>query len=102
MFENNKAILELLIEESFWAVRQITGKGSIEFKAISIYVDPDDEEFTIGDKEFGRQVDCLMILHLSRVGLFEGILSYARGCKLETLCFRFDSVNKMLLVMDKV
>jgi hypothetical protein len=42
-----------------------------------------------------------MKIKLGKVGLFEGILSYAKGCKLDTLWFRFDSHKKMLEVTDK-
>lgn len=42
-----------------------------------------------------------MEVRLARVGIFEGILSYAKACKLSTLWFRFDSVKKMLEVTDK-
>ena len=38
---------------------------------------------------------------MARVGLFEGILSYSRGCKLGTIWFRFESVKKMLEVTDR-
>ena len=42
-----------------------------------------------------------MELRLAKVGLFEGILSYAKASKLNVLWFRFQSCKKMLEVTDK-
>ena len=33
--------------------------------------------------------------------MLETISSYAKGCKLPSLWFRFDSVNRVLVVTDK-
>jgi hypothetical protein len=33
--------------------------------------------------------------------MLETVSSYAKGCKLQSLWFRFDSVNKLLVVSDK-
>lgn len=42
-----------------------------------------------------------MEMRLGKVGYFEGILSYAKGCKLNSLWLRFDSVGKRLEVADR-
>jgi hypothetical protein len=40
-------------------------------------------------------------MRLARVGMLESVSSYAKGLKLQSLFFRFDSVSKVLVVTDK-
>jgi len=69
---------------------------------VPLNCDEDDEEFLINEEDLRPQGSSSMEVRLARVGIFEGILSYAKACKLSTLWFRFDSVKKMLEVTDKV
>jgi hypothetical protein len=40
-------------------------------------------------------------VRLAKVGMLESVLSYAKGCKLGSLWFRYESRNKALEVTDK-
>lgn len=69
--------------------------------SIPLRCDEDDEDVLIQEKELRPEGASSMRLTLGRVGMFECILSYVKGCKLASLWFRFDSVRKMLEVTDK-
>lgn len=101
MFENNKLILDLNIQQDNFTLKSTTGKGCTEFVTIPMSCNQDDEDFVFEKDDLRPRENKCMEIKLAKVGLFEGILSYCRGCKLESLWFRFESVKNMLMVTDK-
>ncbi len=103
MFENNKHILDLHINENRFLLTYTGGLGMTQFLGLGLSCDADDEEFVIGEEDLRPQEgeDNFMELKFSRVGIFECILRYAKAVKLGSLWLRYDSVSQRLEVTDR-
>lgn len=103
MFENNKQILDLEIDESNFLLTYTGGLGQTQFYGQSLGSDEDDIDLVVGENDFRPEEEKSNYTELkfSRVGIFEYVLSPAKAFKLETLWFRFDSVSQRLEVADR-
>ena len=103
MFENNKQILDLEIDQAKFLLTYTGGLGQTQFYGQSLSSDQDDIDLVIGEKDFRpeeEESNC-MELKLSRVNIFERALRFIKGIKSESIWFRYDSVSQKLEVTDK-
>jgi hypothetical protein len=72
MFENNKQILDLEIDEAKFILTYTGGLGQTQFYAQSLSCDEDDEEFVIGEEDLRPQEEGsnFMELRFSKVAIF--------------------------------
>lgn len=103
MFENNKHILDLLVDEARFMLTYTGGLGMTQFVGQSLNCDEDDEEYVISEEDLRPQEEQVhfMELKFSRVGVFECIMRYAKAVKLTSLWLRYDSVSHRLEVADR-
>ena len=100
IFANNQQILNLTISSSEFVVFYESGKGGrTAFKVLGVHCDEDDEDFLFDEKTL-RPEGSSLELRLAKVEMMEGVVSYAKACKLPSLWFRYDSIRKALRIAD--
>lgn len=100
LFDNNKHLLDMAIEPSKMSIVYQSQKGKTQFNAIPLHCDEDDTDFLIKAEQI-RPHEASLQMRLAKVGMLDSVSSHAKGCKLPSLWFRYDSVGRVLVVTDK-